>query len=142
MPVQESTPPARRSVVVVDEALPPGLAANAAAVLAVSLGATAPDLVGDDLVDADGDRHPGLITTGLPVLRAPAAELTGLRTRALDAGVAVIGFPAFGQRTTDYAAFGAQLARTPSAALAHLGLVLHGPRRTVARLTGSLPLLR
>jgi hypothetical protein len=141
MPEQESTAPAR-CVVVVDEALPPGLAANAAAVLAVSLGAGAPDLVGADLVDAGGDHHPGLITTGLPVLRAPADELPALRTRALDAGVRVIGFPVFGQQTTDYAAFGEQLAQTPSEAVAHLGLALRGPKRAVARLTGSLPLLR
>ena len=68
-----------RCVVVVDEELAPGLAANAAAVMAVTLGARLPALVGEDFEDAAGERHPGLITTGLPVLRAPAAELPALR---------------------------------------------------------------
>jgi len=64
-----------RCVVVVNQELAPGLAANAAAVMAVTLGARLPALVGDDFEDATGDRHAGLITTGLPVLRAPAQEL-------------------------------------------------------------------
>ena len=47
-----------RCVIVVDESLPAGLAANAAAVLALTLGAREPDLVGADFVDADAQPHP------------------------------------------------------------------------------------
>jgi hypothetical protein len=131
-----------RCVIVVDEALPAGLAANAAAVLALTLGARAPGLRGADIDDADGARLPGLIDRGLPILKAAAADLAGLRSRAVEAGVEVIGFPRFGQETTDYEAFREHVAQTPTADLAYLGLLFAGPRRTVNRLTGSLPLLR
>jgi hypothetical protein len=131
-----------RLVVVVDEALPPGLAANAAAVLAFTLGAQLPEFVGEDYRDADGGLHPGLIPVGLPILRAPGATLPGLRERALASGVAVVAFPSFGHRTNDYEEFRAFVARTPGAELRFLGLALHGPRRPVAKLTGSLALLR
>src|SRR5262245_23346301 len=94
-----------RCVVVVDEALAPGLAANAAAVMAVTIGAKLPAMVGEDFTDGAGERHPGLITTGLPVLRAPAADLPALRAKALEAEVGVIGFPAHGHTTNDYEAF-------------------------------------
>ena len=57
-----------RCVIVIDEELPPGLAANAAAVLALTLGAIEPALVGAEFLDADEGAHPGLIPTGLPVL--------------------------------------------------------------------------
>ncbi len=127
-------------MVVVDEALAPGLAANAAAVMAVTLGATLPAMVGEDFQDGAGERHPGLITTGLPVLRAPAGELPGLRARAVAADVGVIGFPASGQTTTDYEAFRAMVAET--AAPDYLGLAFYGSGRAVRRLTGSLALLR
>jgi hypothetical protein len=50
-----------RCVIVVDEALPPRLAANAAAVLALTLGALEPALAGADFVDGDEEAHPGLI---------------------------------------------------------------------------------
>ena len=99
-------------MVVVDEALAPGLAANAAAVMAMTLGdARCRTLVGEDFEDGGGERHPGLITTGLPVLRAPADELPALRARAVEAEVGVVGFPLCGQTTTDYEAFRAMVAR-------------------------------
>src|ERR671930_1552640 len=93
---------ATRIAIVVDDSLPPGLAANAAAMVALTLGATMPELMGDDLVDADGELHPGLIPQGVPILRAPRAELGRLRARAIAAGVEVIDFPTFGQQTTNY----------------------------------------
>jgi hypothetical protein len=129
-----------RCVVVVDEALAPGLAANAAAVMAMTLGARVPDLVGDDFEDAGGACHPGLITTGLPVLRAPAAELAPLRARAVSEDIGVVGFPVAGQTTTDYEAFRAMVAETASPD--YLGLAFYGPAKAVRRLTGSLGLLR
>src|ERR1044072_9150942 len=94
-----------RCVVVVDEALAPGLAANAAAVLAMTLGTKVPGMVGEAFVDAAGQEHPGLITTGLPVLLASAEQLPQLRARAVAAEVGVVGFPRAGQTTTDYEHF-------------------------------------
>lgn len=131
-----------RCALVVDANLPPGLAANAAAVLALSIGARYPDLPGLDLVDADGAVHPGLIPMGLPVLSAPTERLGLVRTAALDAGLHVIDFPTAGQQTTDYTAFAASVADTPTAGLGYLGLALCGPSKTVRKLTGGFPLLR
>jgi uncharacterized protein DUF2000 len=139
---EAARPAMERCVVVVDEALPAGLAANAAAVLAFTLGARLPGLIGEDFADADGMAHPGLIPFGVPVLGAPVDRLAELRAGALAAGVGVVAFPSFGQQSTDYAEFRAHVARTPAAELCYLAVALHGARRAVARLTGSLPLLR
>jgi hypothetical protein len=131
-----------RCVIVVDAELPSGLAANAAAILALTLGAQAPGLLGDDLADADGDRHPGLIDRGLPILGAPGPALPAIRARALASEVRVISFPTFGQQTNDYDAFRERVAVTPTEQLEYLGLLLYGPKRAVGKLTGSFPLLR
>jgi hypothetical protein len=131
-----------RCVIVIDEELPPGLAANAAAVLALTLGAIEPALVGAEFLDADEGAHPGLIPTGLPVLKAPRAELGGLRGRAGDAGLGVVDFPTLGQQTNDYDEFRGRVAKTPAAELEYLGVAVYGPRRAVGRVTGNLPLLK
>jgi hypothetical protein len=131
-----------RCVIVVDEDLPAGLAANAAAVLALTLGAREPGLVGSDFVDADSERHPGLIPIGLPVLRAASDDLAEIRRRAAADGVSVIDFPVFGQQTNDYDEFRGMVAATPTSELSYLGVALSGPRRAVGRLTGRLALLR
>jgi hypothetical protein len=132
---------AERCVIVVDADLAPGLAANAAAVLAVTLGATVTGLAGPDLIDADGDVHPGLFEKGLPVLGAARETLPALRAHALAAGVGVIDIPAVGQQTNDYDEVREFVARTATADLEYLGLALHGSRRAVSRVTGTLRLL-
>ena len=132
-----------RAAIVVSEALGPGHAANAAAVLALTLGARVPDLPGPPAVDGDGVVHPGLYPAGLPVLRARPEALRELHRRACDAdGVAVIAFPALGQTTTDYDAFTAAVNDTPTAELELIAVLVCGPAKPIRSLTGSFGLMR
>jgi hypothetical protein len=131
-----------RLVIVADETLAPGLAANAAAVVAFTLGAQLPGLRGPDVADADGGLLPGLIPVGLPILRAPSDALTALHARAMAAELGVVAMPVFGHQTNDYDEFRTLVARTPGAELRFLAVAVHGPRRRVGRLTGSFGLLR
>lgn len=131
-----------RCVLVLDRTLLVGLAANAAAVLALSIGARFPQLPGHDLVDAEGSAHPGLIPRGLPVLSAPGDGLPGLRAAALDVGLDVVDFPTAGQQTTDDAAFARAVAGTSGGELTYLGVAVCGSSNAVRKLTGAFPLLR
>jgi hypothetical protein len=143
MPGQDTSNGSLRLVVVVDESLPPGRAANATGMLALSLGATVAGLPGAALVDANGDAHAGLIPQGLLVLRAPANRLSQLRARAAASeDVGVIDFPTDCQQTNDYDEVRRRVAAMPTAELRYLAILLYGPRRAVSRLTGNLALLR
>lgn len=139
---EEGAAAATRCVIVLDAALPAGRAANAAAVIALTLGKRHPHLAGPDLIDGSGHAHPGLIPIGIAVLAAGAPELAELRVKALKCGIDVVDFPREGQETTDYAVFGARLREVPSAALAYVGVGLYGPRKPVGRIVGRFPLLR
>jgi hypothetical protein len=130
-----------RCVILLDRALRAGRAANAAAVIALTLGKRHPEIVGADLIDASGERHPGLIPIGIAVLGAPTEELPGVRRKALAAGIDVVGFPAPGQETTDYARFAAHVAGTRADALTYIGVGLLGPRKPVSRIVGRFFLL-
>jgi hypothetical protein len=132
-----------RTVIVIDRDLPIGRAANAAAVLAVSLGAASPDMPGPDLVDADGGRHPGLVPDGLPILGARAAEMARIRKEAAaNADVLLVDFPAVGQTTTDYEEFRGLVANTAPEDLRYVGIALRGSADVVRALTKRLSLLR
>jgi hypothetical protein len=139
---EENTREPTRCVVVIDAALPPGRAANAAAVIALTLGKRHPHLAGPDLVDASGCVHPGLIPIGIAVLAAPAPELGAVRAKALKDGIDVVDFPVQGQQTTDYAAFGARVREIPTAELDYVGVGLYGRRKAVGRIVGRFSLLR
>jgi hypothetical protein len=137
-PAPHTTP--TRTVVVIDRSLPKGLAANAAAVLALTLGARRPQLVGADFADGSGSAHPGLIPVGLPILAADPAELPALRTEAHERGLLVVALPAAGQQTTDYEEFRAAVAATASPD--YLAILVSGRPKDVRAVTGQLGLLR
>lgn len=130
------------TVVVIDQDLPKGLAANAAAVLALTLGARQPALVGADFEDASGAAHPGLIPVGLPVLGARPADMPAIRDAARARDLLVVDFPSKGQQTTDYDEFRSAIATTHPDELAYLAMLISGPKKAVRAVTGQLGLLR
>ena len=140
VPGNHLDPVRTKTVIVLRADLTPGIAANTAAVLAVTLGAENAYLVGPDIPDADGTIHKGLITTPVPVLSADAAALTRLAGTPGD--VAVIGFTATAARSKTYDTYSDDLSVQPSADLAYLGIALVGPAKQVTRLTGDFPLHR
>jgi hypothetical protein len=135
-------PDASRCVIVIADSLPAGRAANAAAVIALTLGKRHPHLAGPDLVDASGHTHPGLIPIGIAVLAASAPDIVGVRSKALKDGVDVVDFPSQGQQTTDYAEFGARVAELSTEELTYVGVGLYGHRKAVGRIVGRFPLLK
>lgn len=134
-----------RCAFIIDRALPPGLIANTAAALSMTLGKERPELVGSDLIDADGIGHPGITTIVMPILVSDAEGLRALRRQAAERetdGLRVIGMTDVAQRAKSYDDYSRRLAATRQEELRYLGLCLHGPAALVRSLTGSLPLLK
>jgi hypothetical protein len=119
--------------------LPPGKAANAAAVVAFTLGQRHSHLVGAPLEEQNGTAHPGLIPIGIPVLKATAAQLHALRHKSL-AHCDVVDFPVQGQATVDYSAFLEAVRALPAESLQYLAVGLVGPRKRVGKLVGGFSL--
>lgn len=138
----EAVVEAMRCVAVIDQALPIGNAANAAAVMALTMGKRQPQLAGGALVDASGQAHPGLIPIGIPVLGAPADDLPTVRAKAVAAGLEVVDFPVQGQQTNDYAEFQRLVSETEPSALRYLGVMVYGAKKQVSRIVGRYSLLK
>ncbi len=135
-----------KCVIVVNRDMPPGLKANAAAALALSLGnGIGESLIGPDTVDRDGRRHPGITRIGLPILEAPeetVREIYESVSSAPDSPTRAIGFSALAQSCRDYGDYTARMERTGSSELRYSGVCLFGPPKEVSRLTGSLRMMR
>lgn len=129
-------------VVVVDEALPPGRAVNAAVCAAAATGVGVEGLLGPDAVDADGSTHRGLPWAGCTVLGASAERLGELRARAVAAeGVFVADMPHAAQSTRVYDEYRAAVAVSPAGDLGLAAVSVVGPRNRVDRLVKGLALL-
>lgn len=137
-----ATPLPQRCVIIVDSALPVGRAANAAAVIALTIGQRHPGLVGAPLVDAGRHAHPGLIPIGIAVLAADQDTLSTLWQKGRAAGCDVVDFPVQGQETTNYDAFRDAVAGFATEALRYVGVALIGDKKPVARIVANLALLK
>ncbi|HEY1611531.1 MAG TPA: DUF2000 domain-containing protein [Paraburkholderia sp.] len=131
-----------RCVIVVDGQLPVGRAANAAAVIALTVGQRHPALVGPPLVDASGVAHPGLIPIGIAVLAADQATLATIRDKGAAAGCDIVDFPMQGQQTNDYSAFRDAVAQVATAGLQYVGVALIGARKPIGKIVANLGLLK
>jgi hypothetical protein len=129
-------------VVVVDETLPAGRAANAAACVAAATSPAIRGLLGDPAVDADGHVHPGLPWAGCSMLGADTEKLRVIRDKAAAAeGVFVADMPVAAQHTNVYAEYLATVADTEAQKVEYYAVSIVGPRKRVDKIVGKLRLL-
>lgn len=130
-----------KAVIIIDEALPLGVSANAVAVLAFSASPSLPSCVGETVLDASGNEHRGITNIPFPILAAPATELASLKDRAAESpDISCIDFSSLAQKARSYAEYSQALGQASSEELQYLGLCLFGADASVRALTGSLPL--
>ena len=79
-----------KCVLVLDGDQAPGVQANAAVILGMTLGERHPALVGPDARDGDGGLHPGISTSPVPVLKIDADGLRALRKRLREPRLSLI----------------------------------------------------
>jgi hypothetical protein len=132
-------------VMVINRELPPGLIANTAAVLGVSLGRNQEEIVGCDIRDAQGHLHPGITAKTIPILAGSRDQIKSLRDSLFAAeysDITVVDFSEIAQRCLDYETYSQRLSGLDSAAIHYLGICLYGPAKKVSKVTGNLALLR
>jgi hypothetical protein len=129
-------------VVAVDEALPAGLAVNAAACVAASTGSAVAGLLGSAGKDASGFIHPGLPWAGCTVLAARSEQLTELRDKASGSiGVFVADMPRQAQTTRIYDEYLHELSQAEQGQIVYYAVGVIGPRNRVDKLVKKLSLL-
>lgn len=133
-----------RVVIVLVADLAAGPAANIAACLASGLAASAPGWAGRALLEGAGLRTVASSHLPIAVLRAKPEAMQALIQKLVAAqgcpGGTVSLFPHYAQAVHDAHAYWQRHAEAVHAEEPLLGLGLHGPRRWVSQLTGSLPL--
>ena len=113
--------------------------------MGITLGKEMPDTVGPDVTDKTGCSHRGIIQFPVPVLKADGAKIRELREqlyRPEYADLTVVDFSDTAQSCKTYDEFIDKAAATEEKSFTYLGIAICGPKKTVNKLTGYLPLLR
>lgn len=134
-----------KCVIVIDEMLPLGLIANTAAILGVSIGKFAPELVGRSVGDRSGIQHLGIVKTPVPILKGTSSLLHELREKTMTepfSDLLVADFSDAAQSCKTYDEYTEKLQNQAKSDYQYFGLAIYGDKKKVNRLTGSLSLLR
>ncbi len=134
-----------KTVIVADETLPAGLLANTAAILGVTLGKCLPECVGEDVQDASGLWHKGIVLNPIPILKGNRELIKSLRAKLFGEAyddVTVVDFSDVAQSCVVYSDYTAKARKTTESDHNYLGIAIHGSKKKVNSLTGSLPLYR
>ena len=133
-----------KCVIVVDSDLPPGIVANTAAILGATLGKNRPEIVGHDVTDASCCTHMGVVTVPVPILKSDGESLGALRRKLYEehGDIMVADFSDIAQGCKTYEEYLGKVSSTAESEHRYLGIALFGDRKTVNKLTGSMPLLR
>lgn len=131
-----------KCVIVVDENLPLGIIANTAAILGITMGMKMPDVVGNDVLDLEGNSHMGIIQFPVPILKGNTEILKKLRTRLFEpqfSELTVVDFSDLAQGCKTYNEFIGKMANTSESRLNYIGIAVCGNKKQINKLTGSMP---
>lgn len=133
----------QKCVIILDESLPTGLLANTSAILGITLGKKMPQIVGQDVQDANHCIHAGIIQFPIPILKADTETLALIRKK-LDAPeyseLTTVDFSETAQSCNTYNEFIEKMKCTSM--LQYMGILLCGDKKLISKMTGNLPLLR
>lgn len=130
---------------IIDSELPVGVIANTSAILGVTLGKHFPEQVGEDVADATGKMHLGIITIPIAILKESKESLKKLREQLYGpeyGDLVVVDFSDVAQGCNIYSEYVAKAASVPEEDHTYMGIAIFGDKKKVNSLTGALSLLR
>lgn len=133
----------QKCVMVIDEALPAGIAANTAGIMGITLGKHIPEAVGPDVTDKNGRVHLGIIAVPVPILKASREKIKEIREQLYApefSDLTVVDFSDVAQSCNVYDEFIQKAADSDE--FIYYGIGICGRKKAVNKLTGNLPLLR
>lgn len=76
-------PENEKCVMIINQNLPAGVAANTAAIMGISLGKQKPQIVGPDVADKNGRYRPGIIEFPVPILKDSSENMQEIYRKLL-----------------------------------------------------------
>lgn len=135
----------KKCVMVINEELPLGVIANTSAILGITLGKHIPEQVGEDVFDASGKKHLGIIDIPVPILKGDREIIGELRKKLYTSDfedVITVDFSDVAQSCNVYSEYIQKVSTVLENNHTYFGVAIFGNKKKINKLTGSMPLLR
>lgn len=132
-----------KCVLIVDSTLTVGEQANAAAVLAMTIGAKNSEIIGGNVSTLDNISHQGITQLNLPVLTASEEILRKIHELAhVNDKVFLVDFTSTAQMARTYDEFSTKMSSLAEKDLKYIGIGIIGDKKIINKYSGNLKLLR
>ena len=134
-----------KCVMIIDEQLSLGMIANTAAVMGITLGKSIPEVVGNDVYDKTGNKHLGIITFPIPILKGDIQTIKAIRQKLYQSefsDLIVVDFSYIAQVCKNYVEFISKMQSVTEAELNYIGIAICGTKKKINKLTGNMALLK
>ena len=131
-----------KCVMIIDEQLPLGIIANTAAIMGITLGKSIPEVVGKDVYDKTGNKHLGIITFPVPILKGDIQTIRKKLYEPEFSDLIVIDFSDIAQMSKSYTEFITKMQSITETELNYIGITLCGTKKKINKLTGNIALLK
>ena len=134
-----------KCVMIIDEQLSLGMIANTAAVMGITLGKSIPEVVGNDVYDKTGNKHLGIITFPIPILKGDIQTIKAIRQKLYQSefsDLIVVDFSDIAQVCKNYVEFISKMQSVTEAELNYIGIAICGTKKKINKLTGNMALLK
>lgn len=131
----------KKCIIILNENLEKGLAANIAAVLGMSLGSKFPELTGPPVRTANMTNIPGITTIPIPILRASTEEISGVFANETEVDFKVI-FGKAAMNTKSYPEYVKLMSELTDSDQEIHGILLLGSKKSINKVSGNLPLYK
>lgn len=131
----------QKCILIIDDSQKAGVLANIASVLSISLGNLSTDMVGHDVYDKQGGRHPGITQLPIPILGASRDKIKEIRQMLLSKeipGMVVVDFTTIAQQSKTYDEYEKSIGNADDNDINYIGIGVYGEKKAINKATGNL----
>ncbi|WP_307450428.1 MULTISPECIES: DUF2000 domain-containing protein [Chryseobacterium] len=135
----------KKCVLIIDHTQPTGIIANTASVLSITLGKCTENIIGHDVYDRQGEKHPGITQIPIPILGATADKIKEIRKNILSLPIedmVVVDFSDIAQQSKTYDHYESTMLMADENHIRYIGIALYGDKKIINKATGNLSLIR
>nr|WP_295874812.1 DUF2000 domain-containing protein [uncultured Chitinophaga sp.] len=135
----------KKCVLIIDNTQPTGVIANTSSILSITLGKQLGSIIGQDVYDKQGEKHPGITQIPIPILGTSPEKIKEIRRHLLTLfieDIVLVDFSDVAQKSRTYDQYENAMLTTDENDIRYIGIAVYGDKKLINKVTGNLSLIK